>query len=95
MSSPAQKPRPVPVKIATSSSGSVAELGPGLGQFVRNLVVQRVQPFRPVHPHDEHLPVPFGFDDAHRRILLPVRASLWRQAALRNVRGGWMRLLRE
>ena len=37
MSSPAQKPRPVPVKIATSSSVAVAELGPGLGELGAHL----------------------------------------------------------
>src|SRR4029434_932568 len=61
MSSPAQKPRPVPVKIATSSSLLCLQAG----QCGAHLVVERIQPVGPVHADYEHLPVTFGFDDGH------------------------------
>ena len=64
----------------------VAEFGPGLGQRGAHLGVQRVQPLRAVHAHDQDLPVYLGLDDghviSHRRVektefgaVAPARAS--------------------
>ena len=65
MSSPAQKPRPVPVKIATSSSLLWRKSVQILASSRAHLGVERIQPLGPVHADDEHLPVTFGFDDGH------------------------------
>ena len=44
---------------------AVAELVPDLGQLGAHLVIEGVQPIRPVHADDEDLSVGFGFDDGH------------------------------
>src|SRR3546814_8850796 len=44
---------------------ALAEVGPDLRQQASHLMVQRVEPVRPVHPHDQDLSVRFGLDDGH------------------------------
>jgi hypothetical protein len=41
----------------------MTELGPGLGKAGAHLVIERIEPFRPVHPDDQYLSVALGFDD--------------------------------
>ena len=42
-----------------------AEFGPGLGQLGAHLVAEGIEALRPVHPHDQDLPVALGLDDGH------------------------------
>ena len=43
----------------------VTKLGPGLGEFLAHLGVERVQPLGAVHAHDQNLSVALRFDDSH------------------------------
>ena len=43
----------------------MAEFGPGFGERGAQFRVERVEPLRAVHSHDQDLPVFLGFDDGH------------------------------
>ena len=71
MSSPAQKPRPVPVKMATSSSLLWRNSVQVSGELGAHLVAEGVEALGSVHAHHEHLSVTFGFHNGHV-LVLPV-----------------------
>jgi hypothetical protein len=43
----------------------VPELGPGLGEHLPHLGIERVESLGPVHAHNQDLPIAFRFDDSH------------------------------